>query len=87
MQCKDIPAEPILRILLCHKGRWCNWFLESELSVFNAMPVGIPGNLVHAKMRSLIRRGLVTGCTCGCRGDFEITPKGEAWLVKIDNAE
>ncbi len=87
MQCKDIPDEPVLRFLLYHKGKWCNWFEESERSVFNAMPGGIPGNLVHAKMKSLIRRGLVKGCICGCRGDFEITEKGEQWLAKIDEGQ
>lgn len=35
-------------------------------------------NLVRAKMRSLIKRGLVSGCTCGCRGDFRLTPSGRA---------
>jgi hypothetical protein len=33
-----------------------------------------------AKMRALIRRGLVDGCRCGCRGDFEITAAGRAVL-------
>ena len=35
--------------------------------------VAIPEKVVRAKAKRLIRRGLVTGCTCGCRGDFEIT--------------
>lgn len=30
----------------------------------------MPPKLVLAKARKLIRRGLVTGCACGCRGDF-----------------
>jgi len=33
-----------------------------------------------AKMKNLIRRGLVDGCDCGCRGDFEITRKGVAYI-------
>jgi predicted transcriptional regulator len=44
------------------------------------MPENIPNKLVINKMRQLIRRGIVTGCGCGCRGDFEITPKGEELL-------
>lgn len=41
----------------------------------------VPKRAVLGKMRMLIRRGLVDGCPCGCRGDFEITPKGQAWLA------
>lgn len=33
-----------------------------------------------AVMNRLIRRKLVDGCTCGCRGDFEITDAGEAFI-------
>lgn len=83
-QCKNIADEPILRFLLKHKGVWCNWWpLPYETSVLNAVPADLPPKLVHAKMKMLMRRGLVTGCPCGCRGDFEITPKGEEWLTAI----
>lgn len=30
----------------------------------------MPRKVVQAKAKSLIRRGLADGCTCGCRGDF-----------------
>ncbi len=46
----------------------------------HAMPEGTPEKLVLAKMRRLIKRGLVDGCGCGCRGDFELTDKGRAIL-------
>ena len=36
----------------------------------------MPHKLVTAKARALIRRGLIDGCPCGCRGDFEVLPKG-----------
>lgn len=82
LQCKDIPDEIILRFLLSRKGIWCTWFPAKwdNSSVMNAVDSSLPGKLVHAKMKMLMRRGLVTGCPCGCRGDFEITPKGEQWL-------
>jgi hypothetical protein len=32
-------------------------------------------------LKFLIKRGLVSGCTCGCRGDFEITQKGLDFLM------
>jgi hypothetical protein len=31
-----------------------------------------PEKVVLAKARSLVRRGLLLGCPCGCRGDFEV---------------
>lgn len=84
MQCKDIPDKPILEFLLKHKGEWCTWYSVDETDVSQAMPKDLPNKkLVLAKMRQLMRRGLVDGCNCGCRGDFEITEKGEQWLKQI----
>lgn len=48
-------------------GRWATvWDMEERL--------GAPTKIVLAKARSLIRRGLMDGCACGCRGDFEVVP-------------
>src|SRR5690349_3703343 len=50
-------------------GHWANrWDIAKALK--------LPDKIVLAKLRKLIRRGLITGCACGCRGDFElpITP-------------
>lgn len=38
----------------------------------------IPVKVIHAKYKSLVKRKLIGGCPCGCRGDFEITDKGLA---------
>ena len=81
MQCKDIPDMPILKFLLSHKGRWCNWIFGDDRDVHLAMPKDTPEKLVLAKMKTLMKRGLVEGCDCGCRGDFEITEKGEQYLA------
>lgn len=40
-----------------------------------------PQNLIRAKARKLIRQGLLSGCACGCRGDFEVTAGGRLWLM------
>lgn len=84
MQCKDIPDAPILKFLAA-QNRWCTAYEASPggagmPSVVSAMPEGTPFKLRQAKMASLIRRGLADGCTCGCRGDYEITDKGRASL-------
>jgi hypothetical protein len=85
LQIKDIPDKPILEFLLVNKGTWCNWFKGYENSVRNAMPQNPASDkLILAKMSKLMERGLVDGCDCGCRGDFEITPKGEEWLSNGD---
>lgn len=44
--------------------RWT--FGEYWIEHFSAFPPKV----VMAKLRSMIRRGLMDGCACGCRGDF-----------------
>jgi hypothetical protein len=89
MQCKDIPEQPILEFLAGPYDGWLapgkgTWFgNEYPNSVTHAMPEGTPSKLALAKMRTMIRRGFVSGCACGCRGDFEITDKGRELLEKI----
>ena len=80
MQCKDIPDIPILTFLLSNKGKFC-----TRHRVCLAMPNDTPDKLLLAKMKMLIRRGLVEGCTCGCRGDFRITEKGEALIEEHEH--
>lgn len=94
MQCKDIPDIPILRFLegqplINGSPRWSIWYGdEYENSVTHAFPreAKQPGRekLVLAKMRQLMRSGLVDGCGCGCRGDFVITEKGRDYLTSKD---
>jgi hypothetical protein len=84
-QCKDIPDHPILELLAESPNEWHNWFDENQwdgniYTVRRAIPQDIPDKLLLAKMSTLIRRGLVDGCPCGCRGDFVITSKGQQFL-------
>lgn len=87
MQCKDIPDLPILEFLVSLNGDWGTWYVWKneipEESVVRAMPSGVtvPEKLILAKMKTLIRRGLVSGCGCGCRGDFEITEAGRRFIA------
>jgi hypothetical protein len=70
MQAKDIPEQPILDFLKA-QGKWCTWGKGYSMpTVQDAMPAGTPAKVQLAKMRSLIKRGIVEGCPCGCRGDF-----------------
>lgn len=82
MKCSDIPDRTILEFLLDRPG-WIMWWPnENRPGMGDAFPLGTPPKLMRAKMRKLILRGLVSGCDCGCRGDFEITREGRVWLAK-----
>lgn len=41
----------------------------------------LPWKVVAAKLSRLVRKGLLDGCTCGCRGDFTLTEQGNAILA------
>jgi hypothetical protein len=88
MQCKDIADLPILDFL----ARQNQWVMRTGtcgngvLLICEAMPAGTPAKLQLAKMGQLIRRKLVSGCICGCRGDFEITDQGRAFLAQHQQA-
>lgn len=56
-----------------------SWVTAGEL----AYRLAIHPNRVRSKVRRAMKRGLVTGCICGCRGDFELTPAGEAFLAEV----
>lgn len=77
-QAKDCPDRPILEALRGFAPLWATHYDASESmpSLMTAFPQGMPEKVRQAKMASLIRRGLVHGCACGCRGDFQITDKG-----------
>lgn len=76
MQCKDIDDATLLRFIDRKQrelGRWvCVWDLEPPYS-------DLPDKLFRAKTATLIRRGMLTGCPCGCRGDYELTDKGREY--------
>ena len=40
--------------------------------------LSVPLKLVLSKARRLIRRGVLDGCWCGCRGSFQIP----GWMYK-----
>jgi len=81
MQCKDILDAPILEFLESLEGESSGSAIPADDdSVCKAFPDGdaTPRKLVLAKMKSLIKNGLVSGCACGCRGDFTLTDAGRS---------
>ena len=93
LQCKDVPEITILKHLSIHGGTGCSLFgfdcpeCINERSLVHAMPSVKDGNLALAKMRQMIKKDLVSGCCCGCRGDFELTEKGKLALIAGENDE
>lgn len=67
MKCADLPDAVVLDIIATSLRPLGATILE----VFEALPT-YPQKLVRAKLSKLIRRRLVMGCTCGCRGDFTV---------------
>lgn len=87
MQCKDIPELTILRFLAgpydgWSAPGWATWFNYDPAppnSVLHAMPEGTPDKLALAKMRQMVRKGVIDGC--GCRGDFRLNDRSRAILA------
>jgi hypothetical protein len=84
MQAKDIPDTLLLGVirglmaLSSSPMRW-TFIWDVQRSTERHAP-GVPPKVVMAKIKSLIKRKLLDGCPCGCRGDFVLTAKGEAAL-------
>jgi hypothetical protein len=91
MQAKDIPEAPIMEFLgklaPYQAAGWHNLTPREGCcpTVIDAMPPGTPQKVALAKMRALIKRGLIDGCACGCRGDF--TLKGQLMKDYQSSAE
>lgn len=68
MQAKDIDDEEFLNLIAAiqrRTGMWATlWAIESERPDW-------PRKVYLAKADRLIKRGLLSGCTCGCYGGFE----------------
>jgi len=70
VQAKHITDERCLRAVRAARGRhgvadWSSlWDIQEEMTEY-------PAKVVQAKLASLLKRKILTGCACGCRGDFE----------------
>ena len=83
MKAADLDDTQMLRTVeaLCvEHGMWTMTTLVAE-----RYP-DAPYKVVAAKLSKLLKRGLLSGCDCGCRGDWELTAKGREWLKQDPNA-
>jgi len=94
-QLKDIDDRAVLLWFYEYQGGWVSYWgghfryngwdtfterREEPLDSFFAFDPKFDPRLRHKKLASMVDRGLLGGCGCGCRGDFEITDKGLALL-------
>jgi hypothetical protein len=79
MQAKDIDAADVVRVVADVQAAQKRWVFMRDITP--RFPT-VPRKVLIAKLNSLIRRKLLTGCTCGCRGDFETTESGRALLIR-----
>lgn len=70
MQAKDIPDDDFLAFIAERgAGKPAGWVHTWDLA--EGWP-DVPPKVLLAKARQLIKRNLLGGCGCGCRGDFHI---------------
>ena len=83
MQAKDIDDRAALRYIdLVGEDMVAHWVSRFSVEMYQVFAI-IPEKVVMAKFRKLIRRGLMEGCTCGCRGDFHLTDEGKKFLHEV----
>jgi hypothetical protein len=76
IQCKDVSTRELLSFIQDHPATTF-YDLPVENSIWNVVPSSIvPRCVLSAKLYRLVKNGYITGCACGCRGDFTITPNG-----------
>lgn len=78
MKAADIPDEDAL-FAVAHIQT--EHFFAMIWDVEEVLP-GWPQKVLQAKLAKLIKRGLLAGCDCGCRGDYELTAAGELYLAE-----
>ena len=76
MKAADIPDHTILDAI-AHDPRERG--IGTPISAVLARFPDFPPKVVRAKLHALLRRKLIAGCVCGCRGDFTLTPAGHAF--------
>ncbi len=68
---KNISDELALSAIRAKRGmygvsEWATlWDIQQYLDQY-------PPKVVKAKLKSLVKRRVIDGCACGCRGDFNI---------------
>jgi hypothetical protein len=67
MQAKDITDEAMISAIVAITDAKRYGANNNELEAY--FPYA-PAKVLRAKCRKLILKGKITGCACGCRGDY-----------------
>lgn len=94
LQCKDIPELPILRFLADQVLNTTHFAVTPVpgwpycTPTLRSVPecADLPEKVLRRKLGAMARKGIITGCDCGCRGDWRITSCGLLVLKAKDNA-
>jgi len=81
MKCCDLPDLDVLTAIAATARPLGATFTEVA-EALHPFPV----KLVRAKLSKLLRRGLISGCCCGCRGDFFVVAVEQA-LDRMDGSD
>lgn len=86
---RKVTKEEILNYLYTTQGRWAFfWDIEDHLNLPHEYSLKkgmrVPNKELLKRLKKLMRRNMITGCLCGCRGDFEITFEGLDYINKCD---
>ncbi len=85
IQAKHVPAIDMLRAIdeLSRADKKRNPQGYGHVTTWDVAErfAGIPEKVIRAKLAALVRRKVIDGCTCGCRGDFAVTPYGNTCLA------
>jgi hypothetical protein len=76
MKAADLSEARILALLNERPGVWHTYKPEGYESimpsVYDPGHPDAPRKVLIAKLRSMLKRGLLRGCACGCRGDWRV---------------
>jgi hypothetical protein len=73
LQAKNISDTRMFEALAAVRGKNGAPKWSSLYDVLEQVPE-YPPKVVLAKLRGMVKRKILEGCACGCRGDFELPP-------------
>lgn len=94
IQTKDIPDDSLVELIKSLSGAPVAYVTnDNTIEIITSKGVmltdicnlwsSVPPKIILSKLNTLIKRGLIDGCTCGCRGDFEVVEKSKIEIMII----
>jgi len=73
MKASDLSEPAILALLAERPGVWHTHDGEGIMPrVYDPTHPDAPPKVLLSKLRAMMRKGLIYGCGCGCRGDWHV---------------